>query len=346
MGRPGPPPGGRQGCLGARGEVGADIDAGGRAVEDGVGLELTAGAVARRLGVAPSTLRSWDRRYGLGPADHQPGRYRRYSERDLGVLRLMCRLVEQGVAPAAAAAAARAEGGRALTAPDADDADDARGLVGDRRSRARVVRGVVDAAQRLDGDAVTDAVGRHLSEQGVVATWQRVCRPALTALDRRVAETGGSIDAQLVANWAISTALRSVSPPEGAGSGPPVGGQVLLACVEGEQHTLATEALRAALAEVGVLARTLGPSVPESALVQACRRTRPDVAVLWSQTLTTARPQVLRAVAAAAGSVLALGPGWSGLDLAELPESVDTFDDLPAALRHIARRCDPSAVLS
>ena len=343
MGRPGPPPGGQRGCVGARGEGGADIDAGATAAEDGAGLELTAGAVARRLGVAPSTLRSWDRRYGLGPADHQPGRYRRYSERDLGVLRLMCRLVEQGVAPAAAAAAARAEGGRAMTAPDGDDA---RRPVGDRRSRARVVRGVVDAAQRLDGDAVTDAVGRHLSEHGVVATWQQVCRSALTALDRRVAETGGSIDAQLVANWAISTALRSVSPPEGAGSGPPVGGQVLLACVEGEQHTLATEALRAALAEVGIPARTLGPSVPESALVEACRRTRPDVAVLWSQTLTTARPQVLRAVAAAAGSVLALGPGWSGLDLAELPESVDTSDDLPAALHHIARRCDPNAVLS
>lgn len=298
--------------------------------------------MARRLGVAPSTLRSWARRYGLGPADHQPGRYRRYSERDLVALRLMCRLVGQGVAPAAAAAAARAEGGRSVTA-SAADVDHEPG--GDRRSRARVVRGVVDAAQRLDGDAVTDAVGRHLAEHGVVATWQQLCRPALTALDRRVAETGGSIDAQLAANWGVSTALRSVRPLDGAGSGPSTGGQVLLACVEGEQHTLATEALRAALTEAGIPARTLGPSVPESALVAACRRTRPEVAVLWSQTLQTARPHVLRAVAAAAGSVLALGPGWSGLDLGELPETVDTTDDLPAALHHIARQCSPGVVL-
>lgn len=29
---------------------------------------LTTGALARRLGVSPTTLRSWDRRYGLGPA--------------------------------------------------------------------------------------------------------------------------------------------------------------------------------------------------------------------------------------------------------------------------------------
>lgn len=31
---------------------------------------LTVAAVARRLGIAPATLRTWDRRYGLGPSDH------------------------------------------------------------------------------------------------------------------------------------------------------------------------------------------------------------------------------------------------------------------------------------
>ena len=29
---------------------------------------LAVAAVARRLGVAPATLRTWDRRYGLGPS--------------------------------------------------------------------------------------------------------------------------------------------------------------------------------------------------------------------------------------------------------------------------------------
>ncbi|MEY3685921.1 MAG: hypothetical protein RJB00_871, partial [Actinomycetota bacterium] len=35
------------------------------------GLEderLTVASVARRLGIAPATLRTWDRRYGLGPS--------------------------------------------------------------------------------------------------------------------------------------------------------------------------------------------------------------------------------------------------------------------------------------
>ena len=36
---------------------------------DVVEEKLTVAAVARQIGVAPATLRTWDRRYGLGPAD-------------------------------------------------------------------------------------------------------------------------------------------------------------------------------------------------------------------------------------------------------------------------------------
>ena len=43
----------------------------------------TASAVAARLGVAVETLRTWDRRYGLGPGTRGPGGRRRYGEEDL-----------------------------------------------------------------------------------------------------------------------------------------------------------------------------------------------------------------------------------------------------------------------
>ncbi|MET0415607.1 MAG: MerR family transcriptional regulator, partial [Actinoplanes sp.] len=44
---------------------------------------LTAGAVARRLGVAVTTLRTWHQRYGLGPSRHEAGHHRRYSAEDM-----------------------------------------------------------------------------------------------------------------------------------------------------------------------------------------------------------------------------------------------------------------------
>src|ERR1700712_1152996 len=65
---------------------------------------LRVAAAARRVGVAPSTLRTWDRRYGIGPTDHAPGRHRRYSPDDLARLDLMRRALILGATPADAAA--------------------------------------------------------------------------------------------------------------------------------------------------------------------------------------------------------------------------------------------------
>ncbi|MCC9740218.1 MerR family transcriptional regulator [Streptomyces sp. MNU89] len=70
----------------------------------------TTGAVARRLGVSPATLRSWDRRYGIGPEVRRDGRHRRWAPRDIAVLEEMCRLTASGIPPAEAARAARAAG--------------------------------------------------------------------------------------------------------------------------------------------------------------------------------------------------------------------------------------------
>src|SRR3954470_18866770 len=64
---------------------------------------LTVAAVARRLGVAPSTLRTWDRRYDLGPSAHTAGSHRRYGPQDLARLVVMRRLTLEGVPPAEAA---------------------------------------------------------------------------------------------------------------------------------------------------------------------------------------------------------------------------------------------------
>ncbi|MEP7766094.1 MerR family transcriptional regulator [Sanguibacter sp. 25GB23B1] len=69
---------------------------------------LAVAAVARRLGVAPATLRTWDRRYGLGPSGHSAGAHRRYSDDDVARLMVMRRLALDGVAPVDAARSALA----------------------------------------------------------------------------------------------------------------------------------------------------------------------------------------------------------------------------------------------
>src|SRR5580700_3891388 len=71
---------------------------------DTVGFSV--GAVARRLGVAPSTLRTWNRRYGIGARELSPGRHRRYTAEDITRLEHMQKLILRGAAPADAARAA------------------------------------------------------------------------------------------------------------------------------------------------------------------------------------------------------------------------------------------------
>ncbi|MFD0561081.1 MerR family transcriptional regulator [Kitasatospora saccharophila] len=58
---------------------------------------LPTGAVARLFGVSPTTVRSWERRYGIGPADQEPGRHRRWHAGDVAVLETMCRLTSRGL---------------------------------------------------------------------------------------------------------------------------------------------------------------------------------------------------------------------------------------------------------
>ncbi|MFB9352468.1 MerR family transcriptional regulator, partial [Streptomyces heliomycini] len=84
-----------------------------RGDRDGEGVPpgggLTTGEVARRLGVAPTTVRTWDRRYGLGPDGHTGGRHRRWTAGDVARLERMCALTATGLPPAEAARLARGE---------------------------------------------------------------------------------------------------------------------------------------------------------------------------------------------------------------------------------------------
>ncbi|MFJ8300075.1 MerR family transcriptional regulator [Streptomyces sp. NPDC094447] len=290
---------------------------------------LTSGAVARRLGVAPTTLRSWDRRYGIGPAAHESGRHRRWSPHDIAVLQEMCRLTAAGVPPAEAARTARAGAGTAGAAPavPVEPADPAAPAVpavpvefadtpvpsdplpgeapaaepgarepvpGDVRME---LRGLGRAAVRLDSAAMDEIMDSAIARYGLVTAWEEVLAPALHAVGRKW-ETSEDryVEVEHLLSWHVSTALRRVVAPGRAGL--PKGGTrpVLLACVPHEQHTLPLEALAAGLAELGLPTLMFGGAVPPEALDQAVRRTGPAAVVLWAQARSTANHPLARHV--------------------------------------------------
>ena len=65
------------------------------------------GELSRRVGVAPETLRAWERRYSLISPERTDGGYRVYSSEDERRIRAMTRMREQGATAAEAARLAR-----------------------------------------------------------------------------------------------------------------------------------------------------------------------------------------------------------------------------------------------
>jgi hypothetical protein len=303
---------------------------GDRVADDG----LTAGTVARRLGVAVTTLRTWHQRYGLGPSEHVPGHHRRYTGEDLDRLQVMRRLTAQGVAPAEAAAWAR----RApvpLSAPASRPATDWVFLDAPRHGGGQVIplghavpaaRGLARAAMHLDAPAMRDLLETVVSEHGVIGAWNDVIMPVLIGIGERYQATRRFVEVEHLVSRSITEVLGAVARPD-ADFTP----RVLLAAADEEQHTLPLEALAAALAQAGVPTRLLGARVPPTALADAVARTGPEILILWSQTPSTGDADQLTRIATADHRPLliaAAGPGWP----ADLPDDVSRLTTLTEAV--------------
>ncbi|MGY1943670.1 MerR family transcriptional regulator [Nocardia asiatica] len=271
--------------------------------------EYTVGAVAARLGVPVATLRSWNQRYAIGPPRERTGAHRRYSEADIATLRRMIGLVRAGATPASAAR-------QALDEAETDPAAADRGAL-------------LTAAEGLEPDIALTLLTARLARDGVVSTWNTLCRPVFAAIVAGQERGRGLIEVEHLLSWVTIAALHRVFPPARR---PRSQAPILLACTAGENHVLPIEVLRAALAERGIVALLLGAAVPDSALTDALsHQRRPSVLLLWAQTRATAGPETVSAVRPAA-RVLVAGPGWASVPLPSEVVYVRALEDALDAL--------------
>ena len=260
---------------------------------------LTVAAVARRIGVAPATLRTWDRRYGLGPSSHEAGEHRRYCPNDLAQLTLMRRLIISGVAPAEAAVRAKAHSGSVSV----------ENVIQDFEVREDVVDSLHRASKSLDKNFVETLLRKDISENGVIASWTEVIVPLLFLVGDEWAATGTGIEVEHMLSEIIKRLLR-----EGVVEiKDPVNAQpVLLASVGEELHCLALHALAAALAEKGIESFFLGARTPLEAISGMVKRAAPPAVFLWAQLEQNSDPKFFNElpVVRPAPRVIVGGPGW------------------------------------
>ena len=271
------------------------------------GPALTVSALARRLGVAPATLRTWDRRYGVGPSGHSAGAHRRYTPADVHRLQVMRRLTLEGVSPGEAARAALSVPSDVEAAP-ASERIEAR--VVPLRSTEAAVRGLTRAALALDARTIHRTAVEAFEKHGVLWTWDTLLLPVLTSIGERWQETHTGVDVEHLMAESVMGALRSVvaSAPTPRNARP-----VLLAGAPEELHTLPLHALAAALAERAIEARVLGARVPPEAMAAAVRRGGASAVFVWAHKPELADHEQVAAIPAMRPPVEVVvgGPGWA-----------------------------------
>ena len=292
--------------------------------ENLVGESLTVAAVARRLGVAPATLRTWDRRYGLGPSEHSTGEHRRYNATDLARLTLMRKLVISGVSPAEAAERALSFSGKSESVAET--------LSREINVREELVETLIRAARAYDKGFIEELFRAELASSGITNTWNEVMVPLLILLGDEWADQGTGIETEHLVSEIIK---RLLTENHSDLSHPLNDRPVLLACIGEEMHSLPLYALAAALSERKIQTQFLGARTPIEAISAIVKKSAPPAIFLWAQLNKNGDTELLAELPTIrpAPRVVIGGPGWGNSN----PKSAVLVDDLVEACEEITR---------
>ncbi len=200
---------------------------------------------AEKVGITASTLRAWERRYGIVRPDRTESGYRLYSTDDVNILGLMARLVEQGRPPSLAAAEARRQYIRPTNGPDGPD--------------PALIERLLEAAATFDGGGLASALDDMLALGPFETVVDTHLLPAMEALGRAWATGGVSVAGEHLAANAVMR--RLATRYEGAAvirTGP----RILIGMAPGGQHEIGLFAFAVAARRHGLRTDYLGANLP------------------------------------------------------------------------------------
>jgi len=274
---------------------------------DVVEEKLTVAAVARQIGVAPATLRTWDRRYGLGPSEHNDGEHRRYCPGDVARLMTMRRLIVAGVSPAEAAEQAKNFKGVIKV----------KKIVEEFEVREEVVDAIYKALQSFDRAFVEETIAHEIAEYGVEGAWSDVIVPTLFLIGQDWETEQKGIEVEHFFSEILKRTMHNqvVELKKPLNSRP-----VLLAAVGEELHSLPVYALAAALCARNIQTYVLGARTPLIALSAMVTRCAPPAIFLWAQLPKNAETKYWEDMPSIrpAPRIVVGGPGWDSTECSEV----------------------------
>lgn len=265
------------------------------------------GSVADRLGISPSTLRTWERRYGVGPTHRTDGGHRRYTETDIERVSLVQALINRGAPPMEAARVAQSLPNDGLGAALLEASGDDHGADLDHE---QIIDSMIRAARDYQPDRVGALVGGALRRDGVIGAWSGVVAPALIRIGEEWSQGRLGIEVEHIASEVIVGELRAYTRAAGRldSSGP----TIVLASAESDLHSMPLIALEAGLAEAGLACHVLGAQFPAKALASMTANLRPTIVFVWASLPRQEDDEMWKVVTAMAPPTTAIlgGPGW------------------------------------
>jgi DNA-binding transcriptional MerR regulator/methylmalonyl-CoA mutase cobalamin-binding subunit len=267
---------------------------------------LTIAAVERETRLSKDVLRVWEKRYGFPTPARDANGERCYPVAQVERLRLMKRLMDQGLRP-----------GRLVGLSDAQLAQLAQRPVATAPAHAggeSAVVGELLAALKRDPQGFRQAMRQHLARLGLERFVGEVAAPLTAAVGSRWEE--GSLDI-FDEHFYTETATRVLR--HALGTLPETGAapRILLTTLPGETHGLGLIMVEALLALDGASCIALGTETPPASIARACQTHGADVLALSFSTAYPRRQvapalQQLRQALPEAIAIWAGGAGAAG----------------------------------
>lgn len=279
------------------------------------------GEVARRTGVSVSTLRAWERRYELLEPLRTDGGHRLYSEVDVGRVRAMQRLIDEGWSASAAAREVRRTPASVTPLTPVAGTGDPAGSLTERLKQA------LDA---FDASAVDAVLDDTLARLTLPMALDEVVSPAMRWVGDGWQEDPRVIAREHVATNAIRPRLLRLLR-----SSVPTRGRVCVAATpEDEEHDVGLLMASAVAATSGWKVHFLGARTPKAAIERAVQELGASTVLVAAMTHERADAWLRDLPDVGGAPIVAGGPGFASRPGAPDGVVIHTggFRDLPAVL--------------
>lgn len=222
---------------------------------------------AQLTGVPETSLRTWERRYGVFAPHRSESGYRLYDQESLARIASMRQRVDDGWSPAAAAEAVRSETTPGSTLNEGAGEAGVRGPA-QPNAAADYLNRFLDAAARLDAAGIQENLDEGFalgSFEHVVDSW---LFPALEAVGEAWALGEIDVAGEHLASHAVHRRLSAAFDAAGSMSRGPA---VVVGLPPGSQHELGALAFATAIRRRGLNVLYLGANVPVGSWETAVR---------------------------------------------------------------------------